>query len=165
MALFYAVHAQSSVFSVDAQGKGAGGAGLDFNFAADEFDGDGFQAFPDLAVVQGEAIAANPTRGAGFEARLIFPITVERRQAEAFEAAAFALRGDGGGGSGDDLLGGFALGGDNHVGFEVADEGGVDHADLVGREARKASASVVIGGHDDFKPREVVSADHGQAEH
>ena len=40
-ALFYAVNAQGGIFPLNAQGKGAGGAGLDFDFAADEFDGDG----------------------------------------------------------------------------------------------------------------------------
>ena len=56
---------------------------MDFHFAADEFDGDGFKAFPNLAVVEGEAVAADPAGRAGFEDGFILPIAIKRGQSEA----------------------------------------------------------------------------------
>ena len=57
--------AQGGVHAVDHEGELAVRAGLDLEVLAGEIVGDGLAAFPDLAVVEPEAVAALPFGKAG----------------------------------------------------------------------------------------------------
>ena len=137
---------------------------MDFDVTTGDLEGNRLGAFPDLAVVEGEAVAADPTGGAGLEGGRGAPVVVERRDAESLEHAAFAVGGDGlSGGRGDGRGNGvgrsLALGGDADGSFEVPDQRGVDHAELVGRKFVEAGARVVLGGHDDLETGERFGAE------
>src|SRR5690606_32598497 len=84
-----AADADGGVATVDDQHEHAVGPGGNLDLPVDELKGDGFEAFPDLAVFHAETVAADPAGDAAEERRFILPVLAEADvgQAEALEQA------------------------------------------------------------------------------
>ena len=68
---FYAADADGHRIFVKFEGEGAEGAGFDGDGCAEDFVGDQFDAFPDLAGIEGETIGALPAGDFGVQSRLL----------------------------------------------------------------------------------------------
>jgi hypothetical protein len=94
--LLYASNANGGILTFHFERKHSVGAGLDFNLTVDEFEWNRLLPFPDLAVVEFEAVASNPFGDGANDPGLFFPFLINGKvgQAEAFENALFPVRFD-----------------------------------------------------------------------